>query len=172
MPYFANMSGDKDMESITRRGGRDLAWAMAATYRAVGDLEQSEAGPAAENLLTARRAAGASLEAFREAVEKSGRRPLNLSNGTVAEMASIGEVLAWLERRGAALDRVTDRDLLELAADGLYAFGATLERFQVADRRPSFAAVNALVRAAVDLQLLALGITAMFEMAQRSAGTD
>lgn len=169
MPYFGNMTSNAELEPNTREGGRELARAMGAVYQAVGELEERETARAREILSGAEVAANASLQAFRNAFETSRRQPLELSAGMIAEVASLGEALAWLERRGIPLDAVTDSDLLQVTIDGIFGFREALRRFHGDEPRPSFAAVNALVRAAIDVQLLALGVTALHEMSARAA---
>ena len=172
MAFFSNKRSDEELEAITRVGGEALAQGMASTYGMIGLLERGEIGLAIEARTAAIEAILLGIGTFGSAIENSHSRPLTLAVEEVGDIASVEEVLAWLERRGIPLDNVTDSELLRIVVDGLHNYRDSLGRFELGHRQPSFESANALVRAAIDLQLLALGITAMFELSARAEGSE
>lgn len=169
MPYFSNKPDDETVAQSTRAGGEQLANALARLYEMIGHFEQDRTDRGRESLEAARKKLDLAVNHFSEATRSARRLPVHLDAGTLAEATWLEEPFAWLDRRGIAPDTITDHELFRTTVDSLALLAQALSRFAETSGPPGFQAVNAIVRAAIDVQLLVLGVTAMFEISRRSA---
>ena len=168
MPYFSNKIDDKRVEEITRAGGEELATALANFYEMIAHLEQERLDHAKGGLEFLNKSLEQSLGHFSNAAQRAEGGRIDLRAATAAEVTWLQEPLAWMERRGIPPGSLTDIELFRITLDALTGFREGLRRLELTDRPPNFESVNTLVRTAIDLQLLTLGVTAMFELSRRS----
>lgn len=168
MPFFANKIDDENVDKMAREGGSQLAQTLAHLYEMVGFLEHDDSESGKERLNEARKMLQGSTKHFTSITLEIEASPVYLERVTPLGSAWLAEPIAWLERRGIDLEKVTDQDLFSIMVDGLLLLESAFDHLEKTSWPPNFSAMNAFLRTVINVQYLALGVTAFFEFSRSS----